>query len=156
MIKLGWDNRTGAGRLQVDPETGALATDRGLVSVVALCLFTNAEATAKEIETAGLDAQEGWWAEADGVRDPSRPRMGSKLWLLKREKTIAATLRRGEDYARNALRWLVDVKIAAEITVRMTVLRPGGFVGLEVTIVRPEKALPPFKHLWEFQTDAVL
>jgi phage gp46-like protein len=156
MLKLGWDNQTGAGRLQVDPLTGALAVDRSLESVVALCLFTNAEATTKEITAAGLDEQEGWWAEADSIRDPSRPRMGSKLWLLKREKTISATLRRGEGYAYDALRWLIDVKIAASITVRMTVLRPGGVVGLDVTIVRPEKVLPPFKHLWEFHADAVL
>lgn len=156
MIKLGWDNTVGAGRLQVDPVTGALAVDRSLVSVVALCLFTNVEATAEEIATAGLDQQEGWWAEADSLREQGRPRMGSKLWLLKREKTIAATLRRGEGYVRDALRWLIDQKIAADIGVRMTLLRPGGVVGLEVTITRPQKILPPFKHLWEFQTDAVL
>ena len=156
MIKLGWDNKVGAGRLQVDPVTGARAVDRSLESVAALCLFTNVEATADEIATAGLDQQEGWWAEADSLREQGRPRMGSKLWLLKREKTIAATLRRGEGYVRDALRWLIDQKIAADIGVRMTLLRPGGVVGLEVTITRPQKVLPPFKHLWEFQSDAVL
>ncbi len=153
MIAVHWDFEVGAGRWQQTPG-GALVVDQSLESVVAVALFTDIEATENEIKAAGLDQQQGWWAEAESIRDPERPRMGSKLWLLAREKTVLATLRRAEGYARDALLWLIEFKIAASVTVVASHPRPG-FVGLEVTITRPNKLLPPFKRLWEMPTHAL-
>jgi len=154
MIALRWDNELGAGRLQRD-EHGALALDSSLETAVLLSLFTDREATEEEIALAGLTQQRGWWADADSLRDPGRPRLGSKLWLLSRGKTTLETLRRAEKYAAESLRWLVDQGIAAKVAVLAT--RPGsGIVSLDVTIIRPNKLLPPYKRLWEMRTDAMV
>lgn len=152
MLKLVWDNTIGAARLQRD-EHGALALDYSLETQVITSLFTDVEATPDEIRAAGLELQRGWWAEADSLRD--RPRMGSKLWLLSRGKTTLQTLRRAEVYARESLQWLVDAGVAASVEVLASRPRPG-FIGLDITIRKPQKLLPAFRRLWEFQSNAVV
>lgn len=154
MLKLSWDNSIGAARLQRD-ENGALAVDYSLETQVVASLFTDVEATPEEIRAAGLELQRGWWAEADSLRDPDRPRMGSKLWLLSKGKTTLQTLRRAEVYARESLLWLIDAGVAASVEVLATRPRPG-IVALDITIRKPQKLLPAFRRLWEFQSNAVV
>lgn len=154
MLKLRWDNEVGAARLQLDAQ-GALAIDNSLETYVILSLFTDAEASTEEIAAAGLEAQRGWWAEADSLRDPDRPRMGSKLWLLSRGKTTFETLRRAEQFGLEALRWMIAAGVAA--TIEVLASRPRvGMIGLEVTVTRPSKLLPVYRRLWEFQSNAVV
>jgi phage gp46-like protein len=153
LLKLAWDNTIGAARLQLDQQ-GALAVDYSLETWVVTSLFTDVEATPEEITAAGLAAQRGWWAEADSLRDPDRPRMGSKLWLLSRGKTTVETLRRAEVYALEALRWMIAAGVAGSIEVLAS--RPrAGMLGLEVTITRPKNLQPAFRRFWEFQSNAV-
>lgn len=153
MLRLAWDNMLGGARLQVT-ETGALADDGAIETLVLLSLFTDVEATAEEIAAAGLDEQRGWWAHADSLRAPETPKMGSKLWLLSREKTTLATVRRAEEYALASLVWLKTAGLAAKIQVLATRPRPG-WLGLEVTITRPNTLLPPFKRFWEMSASAL-
>lgn len=154
MLKLAWDNTAGAARIQ-KTEEGALAEDEGLETMVLLSLFTDAEATAAEIAAAGLAEQRGWWAEAGPLREPDRPRLGSKLWLLRREKTRVLTLRRAEQYALEALAWLKDVGIAASVEVLATSPLPG-WIYLEVTITKPGQLKSKWKKIWEVQAHGVL
>lgn len=153
MLRLTWDNSVGAGRLATTDE-GALDTDGNIETLVLLSLFTDAEATPAEIQEAALDEQRGWWADADTVRPADQRRMGSKLWLLSREKTTLATLRRAEGYALQALLWLKTEGLAESITVLASKPR-SGWLGLEIAITRPNKLLPKFTRLWELQTDAL-
>jgi phage gp46-like protein len=153
MLKLAWDNSIGAARL-ARGQLGALALDYSLETAVTLSLFTDVEATPEEIRAAGLDMQRGWWAEAETLRDPDRPRMGSKLWLLARGKTALETVRRAEGYAREALQWLVDAGVAASVKVEAS--RPRiGVIALDITINKPQSLLPAFRRLWEFETHVV-
>lgn len=154
MLSVRWDNSVGAARLSKD-SLGALATDESLETVVLLSLFTDAEATPSEIKAAGLTDQRGWWADADSLRDPAVRRRGSKLWLLKRGKTTLETLRRAEGYIKESLQWLVDEGIASSITVVTTRPKPG-FIGIDLTLARPNTLLPAFKRLWEIRSDVFL
>lgn len=154
MLSLRWNNEVGAARL-VKTALGALATDSSLESVVLLSLFTDAEATQQEIKAAGLDRQQGWWADADSLREPGVRRMGSKLWLLSRGKTTLETLRRAEGYIRDSLTWLIDKGIVATVSVVTTRPRPG-VVGIDLTLTRPSKLLPAYKRFWEIRHDAFL
>lgn len=154
MLRLAWDNSIGAADLQLG-DLGALATDGAIETAVLLSLFTDREATAEEIASAGLDQQRGWWADSESVRPDGAVVYGSKLWLLAREKTTLATLRRAEGYALDALLWLRDRGIASKITV--TASRPRlGWLALEVVITRPNKLLPPFKRIWEIESHALI
>jgi len=154
MIALRWDNSIGKARLVRD-DLGSLEVDATLETPVLISLFTDSEATTQEIKTAGLDRQQGWWADADALRAPGARRMGSKLWLLSRGKTTLETCRRVEGYVKEALQWLVDRGLVATISVVAS--RPRiGIVALDLTLTRPSKLLPAYRRLWEIRNDAFL
>lgn len=57
----------------------------------------------------------GWWG--DTYPTVTGDRIGSRLWLLGREKIINNTLNRARDYAIEALQWLIDDGVAARVEV---------------------------------------
>jgi len=90
-----------------------LQGDQGLFTAVVVSLFTDARANADDTlpdEAAGQTEAEkdrrGWWGDAireDG--DTSGP-IGSRLWLLWREKDLPAVIVRAQQYAEESLAWL--------------------------------------------------
>lgn len=63
----------------------------------------------------------GWWG--DTYPTVTGDRIGSRLWLLGREKVTNDTLNRSRDYATEALQWMLDDDVAARIDV--TSIRSG-------------------------------
>lgn len=55
----------------------------------------------------------GWWG--DTYPTVTSDRIGSRLWLLGREKITNDTLNRARDYAKEALQWLIDDGVAARV-----------------------------------------
>jgi phage gp46-like protein len=70
--------------------------------------------------------------------------IGSKLWLLRREKQLPSTLVRYEEYARESLQWLIDDKVASAVTVSASYPETGR-VDLLISIQRPQGAVS-FKY----------
>lgn len=64
--------------------------------------------------------RQGWWG--DSYPSEANDRIGSKLWLLRRQSINADTVRRAQRYCEEALQWLVD---------------DGHLTGVQVTITRP-------------------
>lgn len=152
-IALRWNNEKGVAEI-ARTTAGALEEDESLETAVLLSIFTDAPATAAEMAAAKADEQRGWWAAADSIRGQTRV-YGSKLWLLRRGKTVLATLRLAEQYCVEALAWLVESKIAAKVEVLATRPRLGA-IAIELKITRPQQVLPPFVRLWELKSNAVL
>ena len=48
----------------------------------------------------------GWWG--DSYAPTSQTLLGSRLWLLRREKLTQVTIARAVEYCREALQWLLD------------------------------------------------
>lgn len=101
-----------------------LQGDDGLYTAVIISLFTDARAHDDDPlpdESVGVKSdRRGWWGDCilpEEMRDP----MGSRLWLLWREKEQAVVVERARQYAREALDWL---------------LRDGHVSALEVTAQR--------------------
>lgn len=124
MIALGWNTAAGSGDL-VLAATGALATDDGLRTAVILSLFLDGRARADD----GAEDRRGWVGDAFAPED----RVGSRLWLLAREKQTEETRRRAEDYAAEALAWMVEAGLATSVTVRAQWV-DRGLLGLAVSI----------------------
>lgn len=101
-----------------------LATESGLRSAVILSLFTDRVASTDDTIPDGTTDRRGFWAE---------PELGSRLWLLAREKQAADVLLRAEEYAREALAWLVEDGVAAAIEISAEWARRG-VLGITVTI----------------------
>lgn len=122
-------------------EKNDLATDDGLQSAVIISLFTDKRVRSDELPFPETD-RSGWWG--DMVADLEGDEIGSKLWLLRREKQTSATLLRYEEYAKESLQWLIEDGIAE--TVGVTASFPEmGRVDLVVTIQKPQGKLS-FKY----------
>jgi phage gp46-like protein len=99
-------------------QTSALAADDPLARAVFLSLFTWRRA-APDDQTDG--ERFGWWG--DNVSQYSSDQIGSRLWLLARQKLTTQVLNRARDYAIEALEWLVKDGVASRYDV--TVERMG-------------------------------
>lgn len=125
-----------------------LATDDGLETAVALSLFTDALAGNDEVPPGAR--RRGWWGDA--YADQEADRIGSRLWLLARDKQLPATLRKAEAYATQALQWLVDdgVASAVDVSAEWAVPGPAGVLGLTVVVTRSTQPVVRyrFEQFW--------
>lgn len=128
-------------------EQFALAADDGLETAVILSLFTDARASDDDSLPFGESDRRGWWADAFPSVD--RDRIGSRLWLLRREKQTQDTLNRAREYAEEALAWLIADGVARSVEVESFIVR-NGVLGLSVVIQRPDASIARFRYetLW--------
>jgi len=147
-IKLAFDIATLSGDLALDGPD--LATDAGLETAVLISLFTDARAGADDaLPAESSEGRRGWWGDAVPMIEGHR--LGSRLWLLEREKITVETLRRAEEYGREALAWMLEAGIASRIEALAEV--QGARLALRLTIHRPRDAALTwrFDNLWEAQ-----
>lgn len=132
-------------------QTGpVLLADDGLQTAVLLSLFTDRLAGVDDALPDAGDTvnRRGWWGDA--YADIAGDRIGSRLWLLAREKQTAAVLQRAQSYAREALQWLIDDGVAREVTV-IADLGRADVLGLHIEIVRSARPVTRyrFEHFWK-------
>ncbi len=131
-IALLWSNATASAELAI--LDGDLATDAGMDSAINVSLFTDARAADDDdLPDAGSDRR-GWWADEVDGRDGDR--IGSRLWLLSREKRLPSVLARVEAYADEALAWMVEDGVARSIACSAE-LRGIDQIALSVIVERP-------------------
>ena len=61
-------------------------------------------------------SRQGWFG--DTYASVTGDKIGSRLWLLAREKLTPATIERARSYAEEALHWLLEDAVASHITVQ--------------------------------------
>lgn len=84
-----------------------------LSRAVVISLFTWQRAS--QSDEVDNDQRMGWWG--DTFAENKGDKIGSKLWLLLRQKVTDETLNRAQEYAYDALKWLIDDGIYSDITV---------------------------------------
>jgi phage gp46-like protein len=132
--------------------TGSLIDDGGLVTAVLLSLFTDRRAETDALLPDGGSDRRGWWGEVVPLVD-DQP-LGSRLWLLRREKETAAVITRARLYAEEALAWLVTSGAAASVTVDASVPRRG-VLQLAITIMTPAAGTETYQYQWEWLRNAL-
>lgn len=135
------------GKLNFDlvVDSDDLKTDEGLRTSVIVSLFTDRRVTPEEVP-AEETSRRGWWA--DQFSEIEGDQIGSKLWLLRREKQTEQTRKRAQEYAEEALSWMLEDNLAQSVTVEAEWISPG-FLGLGISIQRPEgKVSFKFKVNW--------
>ena len=136
-IRLVWSNAAGGSDVQV--ELNDLSVDDGLRTAVLLSLFHDRRAEETDVlPDAGTDRR-GWWA--DSLAEISGDRIGSLLWLLSRSKNLQEALSRAEEYSREALRWLLEDKVAERVEVSAAAAS-GNKLELLVEVYRPHQKEP--------------
>lgn len=143
-IAIFWENNHGAFAL----EDGDMATDAGMETAVIISLFTDRRAGEDDELPATETDRRGWWGNTYELRGDE---IGSKLWLLRREKQMDVVARRAEGYAREALKWLVEDKVAKRVDVAGSIPRPGWLL-LDIKIWRPDATLKNFKYDYNWQS----
>lgn len=126
-------------------ESGSLAAGADLRTAVILSLFCDRRAEADDALPDPAGSRRGWWGDALMQRP-----IGSRLWLLSREKQMQEVVNRAREYATEALQWLVDDGIVEELAVEAEVVR-FGVLGLAARIVRPHAHTETYKfgYLWQ-------
>lgn len=119
-----------------------IETDAGLQSAIMISLFTDKRASVDELP-AGETDQRGYWGDA---LEEDGSSLGSKLWLLDRSKITNKELDRAKAYCEEALKWLIDEKIASSVTV--TVERRGDKRFIVVEVARKNGTDAKFSYVW--------
>jgi len=109
-IRTIWSDYAGDWRI----EPPDLEHTHDLETAVLISLFTDRLADPDDVLPDNTGDRRGWWG--DTGKDPPDP-IGSKLWLLVREKQTNQVRLRAEDYAREALQWMLDDGAADQIDV---------------------------------------
>ncbi len=94
-------------------EKNDFALDDTLKTAVIISLFTDHRVSVDELPEGDQDRR-GWWAD---VLNEDQDRIGSKLWILKREKITPEILDRFKSYCEEALQWLINDRIAESVAV---------------------------------------
>ncbi|OHD24772.1 MAG: hypothetical protein A2Y38_07780 [Spirochaetes bacterium GWB1_59_5] len=132
----------GAGsRFDLHLAAGDLVGEQGLRTAVILSLFLDRRAEPDDEIPDGTGDLRGWWGDA--YAETPGDRIGSRLWLLAREKQLPQVVRRAEEYAREALQWLLDDGIATAVEVEGGIAA-SGTLALRVRIVAPAGTLLDF------------
>lgn len=126
---------------------GDLLADDGLRTAVALSLLSDRRARADDTLPDGTTDRRGWWADA--LADRQGDQFGSRLWLLSREKDLEEVRRRAEGYAREALQWLLDDRVATDIEVEARTVG-GDRLLIDVAVIRGDgtRLAEQFDYVW--------
>lgn len=93
-----------------------IALDDSLCTAVIISLFTDRRALDSDILPTGANSDKrGWWGDSFNTRP-----IGSRLWLLSREKQLSSVLHRAKNYATEALAWLTEDKHVKSVEVIAT------------------------------------
>ncbi len=135
---------TDGGVFDVRVVSNDLEHDEGLETAIIVSLFCDSRATAEELPVEE-QSRRGWWGDVAGDEDDL---IGSKLWLLRREKITADVLRRAKEYCEEALAWLIEDGVAESVAV--TTERGGLYkINIGIEIARPqEQASRRFSYVW--------
>ncbi|MEY0256327.1 phage GP46 family protein [Morganella morganii] len=96
---------------------GDLISGDDLQSAIIISLFTDRRA--HNDDDYEDEHRRGWWADTgtDGF-------IGSRLWLLRRQKLTTKVARKAEDYAREALAWMITDGVVSDIQIRTQIVWP--------------------------------
>ena len=148
-LALTWDAQQGAADLSlIDCD---LASDRGLETAVLLSLFTDRRAQPDDVPPSGDPAdRRGWWADQFAAVEGDL--IGSRLWLLDRSVNSHETVRRAEEYVREALAWLIEDRVVSTIDVQIETTAQSLLIG--VALQRPGRDAVSFRfaHVWDATT----
>jgi phage gp46-like protein len=87
------------------------SVDNGLRTACIISLFTDTRITESELES-GSEELRGFWADAIAGNN-----IGSRLWLLDRRKVTRSTRIDAEEYATEALEWMIEDKLVNKIEI---------------------------------------
>lgn len=137
-------------------EDGDLVLDHGLQTAVVISLFSDRRAEVDDELPDNDGDRRGWWGDEllPAIGELEEDRIGSRRWLLQREKQTQETRLRLQFYDEESLAWMTESGLAASVQVS------GAWVGAgciqqSIRIKRPNGEIFEFSNLWEAHLNAV-
>lgn len=140
-ITTSWDAENGAGDWKI--AQGDLAAGDDLQTAIFISLFTDRQA--RDDDDYEGDDRRGWWGDT-GADYP----IGSRIWLLRRQRLSTAVANKAIDYAIEALQWLIDDGIVASISVNSQIVYPSRLY-LSITYQQPNLTANTVKYYWVWE-----
>ncbi|MBK5146005.1 phage GP46 family protein [Budviciaceae bacterium BWR-B9] len=119
---------------------GDLLTGHDLETSILISLFTDRQARDDDM-IEDFDRR-GWWGDYE-----SEYLIGSRLWLLRRQKLTTKVAIKAEDYAKEALEWLIKDGVASFIDVSAQIIHPATLI-LTISYQQPSKKKQSVKYSW--------
>ena len=144
MIRVQYSNANLDGDLVTSTTDG---TEEGheLETAVLLSLFTDRRTEVGDDVPDGHP--NGWWAES---YFDDTDQWGSKLWQTFGGKATEGTLAKVRQHCLDALSWMIADGVAREVDVETWwIERRPGYLGILVTLYRPENPAPEYVGPWE-------
>ena len=132
--------------------SGDLATGDDLATAVTVALLTDGLAEPDELLFEHDGDRRGWWADQQAGAIWNAAPIGSRLWLLEREKATESTRTRAERYIREALQPLADIGAIAGFDVALERSAVTAITG-EVAVYRDGRQ--PIAQRFEIHWDGV-
>lgn len=128
--------------------SGDLSQEGELRSAVVLSLFSWRRANPDDRLPEDTSSLMGWWGDYYGTVQDSK--LGSRLWLLRREKLTQETITRAREYCEEALQWLIDDQVAKSVEV-ITERNSIDRLDISITITRAsgQEFNLRFSNVWE-------
>lgn len=143
-IEIFWDALNHRGDIAI--ANGDLVADHDLKTAILISLFTDRRAEDDDPLPDASSSKRGWWGDALGGAGEGR-RIGSRLWLLAREKQLPEVVAKAKEYAQESLLWLIQDGIVESVVVDAQIVGQG-WLGLAIMVTRPRGA--PAKFRFDF------
>lgn len=124
--------------------SGDLQQGDDLDTAILISLFT--DRLARDDDDIGGDNRRGWWGDIDQEYP-----IGSRLWLLRRQKLTVVTANKAETYASEALKWLIDDGIVASVNPVTQIVYPNR-LNLFITYQKPGQRAASKRYFWVWET----
>ena len=118
-----------------------LQTGNDLANAIIISLFCNARAQSGD-QYDGDDPQ-GWWG--DSYATVQGFTVGSRLWLLRRQLLTQNIANLAQQYALEALQWLVTQFVVASVDVQ-TAIVDRFTLGMNITVTKPNGSIETFEY----------
>lgn len=135
------------GCFDIDILNDDLRPDDGLETSVAISVFTDRRITDDNLPILETDKR-GWWG--DMFPEIPNDQIGSRLWLIEREKNTTETLRRSEEFIEKSLQWMIEDGVSNGITAVSFYDNNKQLIS-DVDISRPDQESERFQVLWDAQ-----
>jgi len=147
-IQIVWNDVLQEGDFVFDATFQDFQSDAGLETAVIISLFSDRRAKEDDVlPDPNNSDRRGWWGDLASP-EVARDQIGSRLWLLEREKTTENVLVRAKEYATEALAWLIEDGVAEKVDVESERQGPVGsdILAISVKVYRPDGSIVPFKY----------
>lgn len=136
------------GRFDVGFRLGDFDQRDELATAIIMALFCDRRASDDDPLPVAGESKRGWWGD-DYFQVPNY-KLGSRLWLLFREKQTDATLARAREYVNEAIAFLIEDGIADKVVPTVEWLRMGVLgIGLEVYRPNGDRVTFRYDYLWQ-------